>query len=231
MATPTVISTASTTYVVGRVLNVDMPTSVEEGDLLVVFAAVDNNSWLDFVALDGFSILDSGAAGADQAVDSHFLFSRIADGTEGGGTFRLVVGSSVTEVIAAVCYCIRGGREIEYAKQQVTLDYATYGGYTNPTLTPSWGSDDYLWLVSLGYLSTTSQPAGYGNYLTSGLFSSSGSSINTASKETTASTSETPGTWTSAIGGSQRQIAWTVAVRPYTATSGGVAAVHPLGGA
>jgi hypothetical protein len=215
MAFPIVESFAETTHASNaRVLQVDIPSGVSDGDLLLCFAACDNSANLLLSALDGFTLIDYGAAGGTN--DSHWVFTRVATSSE-PPTRLLAVGAGANEVISAICFRIRGGRDVEVAKLETTENYSV--AIPNPVLTPSWGSDDYLWFASLGRVIPDTPPAGYSTIVSSGVAASAGAYIAATYRSATGST-ETPGNWLSATGGTQGHIAFTVAVRPFAGGGG-----------
>lgn len=215
MAFPVVEDSVSTTSATARTLEVDMPATVDAGDLLLVMAAVDNVANLDLTALDGFKIIESGSGNGTS--DSHFIFKRLADGTEGGTTATLVVGALTNETISAICYRVSGGGDVEVAKLESQPNYAAT--VPNPTLTPSWGSDETLWFAVIGLYTMAGSPSAYSSLLASGAASSAGSQITGAYRQLEAA-SETPGDWSTAQGGSPAHISFTVGVRPAQAAGG-----------
>jgi hypothetical protein len=86
-----------------------------------------------------------------------------------------------------------------------------------PTLTPSGGSSDYLWLAGYGVdtgstqRTNTADPAGYTNIIESREVSTSGAQIRGGSRTNTAA-SEDPGSFT--LDGSENWTAFTIAVPP-----------------
>lgn len=210
MAFPVVESSAVTSFVsADRVLDVAMPSGLQEDDFCIVFAACDNAANIDRVALNGFTLLAQGAAAG--TTDSHWVFYRRCRDAE-PSTRRLAVGASATEGLAAIAYRVSGMIDIEAAVLESTQDYAV--AVPNPTLAPSWGAADTLWFAATGRLAVTAAPSGYTGLLESGNSSSAASYIAAAHRQVNTA-SETPGSWSTSFGGSAvPHIAFTVACRP-----------------
>jgi hypothetical protein len=191
-------------------MNVNMPSTVNAGDLLLAFVEVPNaGSWTlptDWVELG--SQLGGGSVG------ELTVFYKIADGTEDSTTptFTASTGSTASwQVIRVTDWHGTTPPEMATASGDVSA--------ADPaSLTPSWGSADTLWIAAAGHTAASNAawsagPSGYDGFTQSGA-SSGGSAVSLATAwETVASSTENPGAYT--VSGSNRWwAAATVAVRP-----------------
>jgi hypothetical protein len=217
---PTVAGTAATYVASGTSWACALPASVAAGDLLFVFVSGDSaisdvkypGSWVELWDLNGVSNLFSGA----------YL---VAAGGETSVTVSLNGGSA--DDLVCLTYRITGWHGTTPPEDGVAVEHDTPAHPNPPSLTPSWGAEDTLWIAvgSAGRCEDT-------NY--SGLVSqngdSDGSPVN-CSNDTQPSigaavrslnaTSDNPGAFTisnTASGGGSN----TVAVRP------GVSARRPI---
>ena len=135
---------------------INMPATVDTGDILLIIWANDggtatqtwNNSTLGtWTLLHEVSNQHRSAA-----------YWKIADGTEGGGS--MLITTSAGEKVNGSVLRITGGQSLEIGT------VATGSGTlpNPPSLTPSWGADDTLWLVSYtndGNVTTSAYPTNY----------------------------------------------------------------------
>ncbi len=140
---PTVESVTETAFATPVAThNVDMPATVNSGDLLVILITRFNmtGTW---TTPTGWTLLydDTSSSTSDSAA-----YVKSADGTE-GGTSVAVVHSSDGRAGAAQAYRITGWSgtlsEVEEARangSSVSPD--------PPSLTPAWGAEDTLWIVA-----------------------------------------------------------------------------------
>lgn len=196
---------------------VNMPATVDSGDLLLAFAEVRNagtwtppTDWTEFKAQLGGS-----------SVGELTCFYKIAVGTEDGGTATWTASTGTT----AIWQVIRvtgwhGTTPPEAASAQG--DYTT--NPNPPSLSPSWGAEDTLWLEVAGNSATSTLTTGastnYSGYQAN-TASSGGSQVNIASayRQLNAS-SEDPGVFASAKN-IRYWAAVTIAIRPTAAAGGG----------
>ena len=200
-------STLSTTNANTMSHPVALPATVNSGDVLVVAAAWDGSptiTW-DNATAGTWTEKVNRANGTSCRV---VVYSKIADGTEGGKTLSLT--SSASEQMVARVFRISGAHgDVEAA------DTATSNIPPNPpSLTPSWGEADTLWLaiVAIDTLAhAEGAPSNYGP-LTSDSSSASGlATLATAYRQLTAAT-EDPGVFTGM--GNVPWAAATIAIRP-----------------
>jgi hypothetical protein len=195
----------------------------ESGDLLLVFISSTNaavataSGWTQ-----QFAVNRPSSAGKDRLTCLYKTAG--ADGTS------VSVSLDATENMAAICYAV------ENATGTIESATTTSSGSSTPdppTLTPAAGSGLYMWFAACatsGARYLTGYPTGFNLSpipLFYGATSTARTSMAAAAVVETAST-KNPGTFP--ISSTFEWAAATVAV-PLTPTGGGVAAVHPLGGA
>lgn len=196
---------------------VNMPATVDSGDLLLAFVVVRNAITWNTIPTGWTKIVEQAGGGS---VGETSVFYKIADGTEDGGTATWVASALTTAAWQVMRVTSWHGTT---PPETGTPSSGDASSANPPSLTPSWGSDDTLWVVIAGHTAAsaaafTAAPTNYTGFANNGA-SSGGSacSIASASRQLNAS-SEDPGTFTA--GGSNRWWASsTIAVRP---TSGGV---------
>jgi hypothetical protein len=123
---------------------INLPATVNAGDILLVHAAVDtgptNPTWPG-----GWTGLGSGFS---EGVVRLWRGWREADGTEDGGTVVLTSGTS-TEEFAAIAYAISGADDPDTNPPENGTNAEGLPG-TNAdcvTVTPAAGSKEYLWIA------------------------------------------------------------------------------------
>lgn len=188
---------------------VTMPDQVISGDLLIAFSHLRNSgTWTeptDWTELD--AQLGGGSVGE---LTVHY---KISDGSEGATeTWTAGTGSTATWLVIKVANW-DGTSAPEVSKTSGDVSAAD-----PPSLTPSWGSADTLWIAAAGHSAATNAawsagPSGYSDFTISGVSAGGAStSLATATLQTTAS-SEDPGAYT--VSGSNRWwAAMTVGVEP-----------------
>lgn len=198
-----------------------LPAGVTVGDLLVVNAAYDG---------DGTQIVavGSGWTRAANITSSTALtaavFWKIADGND-ALTLDLQ-GNSAGETGVAVCYRITGHAAtgpVECAQTEAYIVDGTVTATPNPpSLSPSWGAADTLWIAAASWdnasRTLSSYPSGYtaNQALANGGVASANVAAAMATRELNAAT-EDPGVFTISAG--DQWAAFTIAIKP--ASSGG----------
>lgn len=196
MASPTAgtpVSTAFSSSVTSMAIT--MPSTVNSGDRLIAVCSIRNAATWSTVP-SGWSQLKLQAGGG--SVGDLTVFEKIAAGTEAGTTPTWVASTGTT----AVWQVIRVTGAHASTASEVT---STNGDATNadpPSITPSGGSNDYLFVAVASNGATgetvgfTAAPTSYTGLQSNGA-SSGGSSVNvaTATRQLTAS-SENPSTFT-----------------------------------
>lgn len=205
MAFPVVESVTLTTFsTAGTAHLVAMPATVNAGDLLISqFSAVD----IPTVATPTNWNLLHSTSNADVRLASYY---KIAVGDEDGTTVDHVTSASVK----AVAYVYRISAWHGTTPPEVGTAATGSGTAPNPpTLTPSWGAEDTLWLATVGWrgvIAVSVYSANYTNGTDDSTTAGPGSTIATARRELNA-TSDDPGAFTA---GTANWIAQTYAIRP-----------------
>ena len=203
MTFPTIASTANNVSAVDTTsFAVTMPDGIEAGDLLVVVISNDSTRGPQVPLPSGWYASRSAATPVTH------IFWRIAAGSD---SFTLC--PELAEQCAARAYRITG------CSATVAPEFAFAEGSANPpSLTPSWGSADTLWIVACG-MDGNYTCSGYPtNYTNTGTQVSGGSSGQVgqgwATREN-ATTTEDPGTFTA--GGPTNSV--TIAIPPVDVTA------------
>lgn len=209
-AAGTAVDTDFATSVTSMAVN--MPATVNSGDLLIAIVSVRNaGTWTKPSGWNDIATLSQAGGGSVGKTNG---FYKIADGTEDGGTatWTASVGTSgAWQVIRITNWHGTTPPEAATASGDAT-------SANPPSLTPSWGAADTLWLAIAGHAAAsaaafTAAPTNYLGFANNGA-SSGGAAVSIAScyRELNA-TSEDPGTFTA--GGSNRWwAAGTIAIRP-----------------
>lgn len=200
--------------------SVALPATVNAGDVLVVATAWDGPPTITW----DNSTAGTWTAQANQARSTYcrlVVYSKIADGTEGGKTLTLT--SSASEQMAARVFRISGAHgDVEAASYAPGSNSASADP---PSLTPAWGEADTLWLaVSAidGAITATAAPTDYTD-LTSDASSAFGLATLATARRDQRAASENPAGFT--LSGSTPWAAATIAVRP---AAGGGGSSKPL---
>lgn len=197
--TETVFTTNATAHLVA------MPATVNVGDVLVCLFGNDGSA-TTVTTPTGWTQESSEGNGARLGV-----YSRTADGTEGGTTVDFV--TSIGEKAAAQVFRLTGAQgDVEVGTSVATNDATA----EHPSLTPSWGAADTLWIAVSARAFTRTVSSFPTNY-TDGLDSASGYVDNTdcqlaaARRELNAATESGAVTTFSGTDSARSQ---TVAIRP-----------------
>jgi len=120
---------------------INMPATVNAGDLLIVIFAADGSGTSGDPA--GWTSLGTANAGTATALGRWAYL--VADGSEAGGTAAFT--TSTAERSSGLCVRIQAGTYTG-APEMATLTTGTSLSPDPPNLTPSGGPADYLWLAS-----------------------------------------------------------------------------------
>ncbi len=200
------IETTSTSFEIASATthNITLPSGLADGDLAIAFLALDGTN-ADTTWPSGWTEIKDLASGGNRVSVAY----RFADGTEGA---TVDPTTSASRKSAHTAYRISGH---DSANPPEISTGVTGGGTTiDPdSLSPTGGSDDYVWLAigcTDGERDFTVFPSGYGNILevTSGS-GSFGTAISTCDQNITAA-SEDPGTFTYDV--SDQNIGLTLAI-------------------
>jgi hypothetical protein len=204
--TETAFGTDTTTH------NVNMPATVNAGDLLIVLFTNDGDATV--ITPDGWSLLASNTRGTAVRLSVYY---KIAAGTEGGTTVNFV--TSANEQAAAQVYRITDW----HGTTPPEISTAATGTSTAPnpaSLNPAgWDVADTLWLAVAGQdrgdqSGTTAYPASYTDGIStqSSVPATTGVCRTHSARRVLAAASENPGAFT--IPASEEWVAFTIAVRP-----------------
>ena len=216
MTFPVVASRTATSFssTSGTSHNVNMPATVNAGDLLLMFFA----SFSGGIGATTLGAAPSGwtkVAETDGSRCQSALFMKVADGTEDSTTVNITTspGRSAVAHVLRITGWYGALSGVEQAVATSTSNHQP----DPPNLTPSWGAKDTLWIASYcvgdDNATFTTAPTNY----TNGQGDISGASVNNSAEVGTAyrelnATSEDPGAFTlseTEIGNS-----YTVAIRP-----------------
>lgn len=181
--------------------NISLPASIAAGDLLIIF--ITSSAATSVASATGWTSLYSTSL--NLSIRGYCLY-KIADGSEGSS---VTVSFTVTCSVAWTSYRISG-----YASAPEVGTSATGTSTTPdpPSLTPSWGSDDTLWIAAAHCNNVTADltaPTNYGSIVQA--VNGGGKSAGTAQRNLAAA-SDDPGTFANAS--NNDWVANVVAVRP-----------------
>lgn len=208
---PVVLSVTTSAFITPATSHaVNMPASVDAGDLLIAAIASDGSNAGSAVATpSGWTSLGSAFNADASNRGSHFY--KVAAGTEGGTTVDFVTTDS--EELAAAIVRVEAGT---YSAEPVHVIQQSTETSTPaaPSLSPSWGAADTLWIATL--LMGRAPPSGFplpdnqttANGMSSG---STGAALGLCARSLNTATLS-PGNWTQAA--AIRQVVGTIAVRP-----------------
>lgn len=202
MTFPAIGSVGLTAVAVTDPWIINLPASISAGDLLLLF--ISNNSANTPITPSGWTSLLNTGNGVS-------AFYKYASGSEGA---TVSVGSGGIRSGAAVCYRITGTDGSTAPALSATAITPASATFDPPSLTPSWGSDDTLWLAisaEVGGSHTVSAgPTGY--TLQNNQVGTGSSSAIHAYARTNAAASEDPSAFT--LSGTALGSAITVGIRP-----------------
>lgn len=187
-----------------------MPATVNDGDLLITILSNDGPATVTTPA--NWNLLGSTVHSSNTNRLSNYY--KIAVGTEGGTTVDFV--TSVAEEAVGHVYRISNWHGTTPPEIGTAADAASTLP-NPPTLTPSWGAADTLWLAGYGADATETTsvyPTNYTNGQTDSTPAGGSCTLGSARRELNA-TSDDPGTFT--ISASEQWIAQTFAIRPSSA--------------
>lgn len=220
MAFPTVESVTETANATNSTdHSFDLPPTVASGDLLLALitigpdpaAATEPTGWTrHYYSNTGFT---------DQ-----ILYSRVADGTEGGGTLDITVsaGPGNSSTSTGQLYRISGW----HGTVSGGMDFTRTGGLDPPSLSPTWAgaSVDTLWIAWLSSgdddVAVTGVPTNYASHVETfcGGGTNNSGKTDSARRENAVAT-EDPDSWS--LASSETTFAGLIAVRPGTSGGGG----------
>lgn len=210
---------------------VNMPATVNAGDRLIAVVSVRNAG--TFTRPSGWNELNAQTGGGG-GVGKTTVFEKIAAGTEAGTTPTWTASTGTT----GIWQVIRVTGAHASTPSEVTVTSGDSSAANPPSITPSWGAADDLFIAIAGHAAISAAawsagPTNYTGFQNNGA-SSGGSAVSIASATRQLNaTSEDPGTFT--VSGSNRfWAAATIAIRPsggstQTATLTGIASAVSIG--
>jgi len=211
MSTPLVNSVTETAFGTDTTDHyVNMPLTVDAGNLLIVLFVNDRNE--SVTTPGGWTELASDTSGPHIRLSVYY---KIAAGTEGGTTVNFI--TSAAEEAAAQVYKITNwhGTTPPEISTAATCTNATPDP---PSLNPAgWEIADTLWIAVVGQdrgdqTGTTTYPASYTDGISTLSSTGNGSCRTLSARRILAATSEDPGAFTIPV--SEQWIAFTIAVKP-----------------
>lgn len=217
-AAPT--ETQAATFLETNVVN--MPATVNSGDLLLVFMTRAKDTGVTGFAegtADAGWVNKAGNTGTADPGMRVDCWAKLADGSEAGGTasFTTEISGDAGTCMTAHCYRVTVWFGDLAGVEGANVAAAIATTADPPSLTPSWGSAKTLWFAVAGGgdddATVSIYPTNYTNGVdtVSGGGTNAGCEIGTARRELEA-TSDDPGTFT--FSQSEQVVALTVAVRP-----------------
>lgn len=207
MAFPTIEDvTESFNAVASTNLIVSMPAVVNAGDLLLLLISPDGSAAAG-ISATGWTSKLSNAFSSSARID---VQCKIADGSEAGGTVTFTCSSS--KAFSAQLYRISGWYGNLGGVEVSSAVGATTASPDPPSLTPSAGALDYLWIATC-VSSSSRNLSGIPTNYTNGLKTTDGSTtVIFSARRFLNAASEDPGTFS--LAGSSTTNAATIAVRP-----------------
>lgn len=202
--THTGISTAASSQ------NIDMPSSVEADNLLLMMLAYDGSGSAPTTPTGWTGLINSNSNSSGR-----MLVYKQAAGDEGGTSVSVTLGA--TAACAATVYEISGWNDLEYEDGIGNPTYTVSASPNPPSLSPSWGAADTLWIAGVMAVDDNgtfnSAPTNYTNLeqIAAGAAVNASAEVGSARRERNVAT-EDPGTFSmSEIEG---WVAVTIAVEP-----------------
>ena len=215
MAFPTSTSATATTFATSVTsMAVNMPASIASGDLLIAGVGVRNaGTW---TPPSGWTVLNEQAGGG--AVGESGVWYKIANGSE-GATQTWTAGTATTAAWHV--------RKVTSWHGTTPPEYTSTNGdavaVNPPSLTPSWGAADTLWIAFSGSsaqaMTYSAAPTNYGDLASTTASTGGGASNCGSATRQLNATSDDPGTFTTST--NRWWAAFTIAVRPAAGGGGG----------
>jgi hypothetical protein len=194
---------------------VAMPATVEEGDLLLVLFSSDADAASDTVTTpEGWTLIETMIRSNNSVRGS--IYAKVADGTEDGTTVNFQTSS--IERAAAQVYRIPAltwfGNIADGIDSAGVDPGSTTAAPNPPSLSPSWGDEDNLWIVYAAgsvWSAVNSYPSGYSSGMHT-LTTGSGSASASSATLNATGPNEDPGAFSMAE--SANGVVFTIAIRP-----------------
>lgn len=219
MAFPTLTSTAATGFAFSVTsFPLTMPASIASGDLLI--AIVEIRIGTTWTAPSGWTAISTIAQAGGGGVGQLNGWYKIAAGTESGTTPTWTTVNATSA--QAHVHRVTGWHGT--TAPEATTSSGDSSAANPPSLTPSWGADDTLWLAIGGHTAQstapwTAAPSGYSGFDLDSASSGGGVAAIASSWRNNNATSEDPGAFTvnTVPGVSSHNRYWTaatIAIRP-----------------
>lgn len=193
-------NTADSNWVIG------LPSGIESGDLLVVCICNNGGDWQGTLP-EGWSYV--GGITSSPYNCSLRAFKKTATGSEGS---TVSIPNNQSTDCSYVSYRISGASGSTYIQ---TFENTVSEDPDPPSLSPSPGADDYLWIAGAGHESariTSGAPTNYSSLQTAATTGSPARRISTAHRALNAAT-EDPGAFNTDVAVTS-YYAYTIAVQP-----------------
>lgn len=188
--------------------NVTMPATVDSGDLLIVLISQDGTATITNPT--GWTVLSTQTVSSTMRAAVHYKF---ASGSEDGTNVNFQTSSS--EQMAVQVYRISGANSIE-----ITSATGSSSGPDSPSLSPSWGSDETLWISGFAANNGSRTVSSYPSSFTNGAYQQAGTDTNGglvgSARRNQTTSSQNPGAFT--LSNTAPWAAWTIGVEPIAPT-------------
>lgn len=208
--TPQIFDTDTTTHLV------EMPATVNSGDLLLTIAVNDDDNL--FTTPTGWTELNQDTH--SEAEVNFGVWAKVADGTEGGTTVDWETDGS--EQVVATVYRVTSWYGTIAGVEVGTFSEGNSDIPDPPSLSPSWGAEDTLWIACYGNDSeetATAYPTNYTDGITASTGTGSGRCGSGSARRELNATSDNPGTFT--LSSDEQWLGQTIAIRPASAPAAG----------
>jgi len=202
--------------------NINMPTTVAAGDLLLMFYSIDDNTASVTNPGGGWTQLATANSGSGGVTGQ--VWAKVAAGTEGGTTVNFQTSNN--QSVAARVYRILAANwygDLTNGVAVASGSGATTQNPNPPSLDPAnWDTEADLWIAYAAgsvYQSITSCPTNYGSSVHSNSGTTTGDASVSVCTRSLSASSDDPGTFT--MNASQSGVPFTVAVRPPLAYASG----------
>ena len=128
--------------------DVRLPSTIEAGDTILAVFVCDDNEWVTWEneGTDWNVIYEEDAGGSGPTMS---IAWKKAVGNEDGTTITVTTGGSEESV--HISYSIQNAADPNISPPEASSEASGYGGYPDPgPLSPSGGSNDYLWFAFYG---------------------------------------------------------------------------------
>lgn len=197
------------------------PATVNANDLLVALLVVDGSVDFDTgadpandpFATDGWTLLFSTLSGTACRLVGYY---KLAVGTEDGVAYNCIWTAATRQVTHIYRFSYPGGPPGGTLCEAATPATGTSAAPDPPSVTPSWGAGNTLWLIVEGSDDQTADVSAYPtNYTANGIYNevsaSNGVGLGSSYRAVNVA-SENPGAFT--LAASQEWVAATIAIKP-----------------